>query len=99
MPPSKVDWPLAGPIRMNSFLIGILPNPAVALLGLLIISGLSFARLWLRLSHRSHNREQPRQTANDLANCGARMSRSATEVAGNDEVRFSSAIPSEPLPS
>lgn len=64
-PRQGVDWSLAGPTRMKSFLIGIPPNPVVELLGLLIISGLSFARLWLRLSHRSHNREQLRHTANE----------------------------------
>jgi hypothetical protein len=84
---------------MKSVLIGILSNPAVALLGLLIISGLSFARLWLRLSHRSHNREQLRRTANDLADRGAKNVEIRHGSGGNDEVRFSSAAPSEPLPS
>jgi hypothetical protein len=84
---------------MKFVLIGILSNPAVALVGLLIITGLSFARLWLQLSHRSHYREQLRRTADDLADRGAKDVEIRHGRGGNDVVRFSSAAPSEPLPS
>lgn len=83
---------------MSSVLNGSASNP-LAVVGVLLGGVVALLGLWLRLGHRSRDRDMLRRTAAELADRGAADVVIRYGPRGKDEVRYSGTALGRPLPS